>query len=130
MSAGGPGPADWQPEVDELAFRRAQAEALGGAAAVAKHHERGRLTIRERIGGLVDADSFREVGTLTGQGRYAVTPAPYVMGWRRSTARPVGDRRRGLHRARRHQLGRRPRKGGQGGFVEDLATSTASRWST
>ena len=44
--------------------------ALGGAEAVARHHERGRLTIRERIARLVDADSFQEVGTLTGQGKY------------------------------------------------------------
>jgi len=67
-------PADaegWQPEVDELRLRRAQADALGGAAAVEKHHGQGRLTVRERIGGLVDADSFQEVGRLTGQGKYA-----------------------------------------------------------
>ena len=44
-----------------------QAKRLGGAEAVARHRERGRLTIRERIDGLVDAGSFQEVGTLTGQ---------------------------------------------------------------
>ncbi|MGH8801466.1 MAG: carboxyl transferase domain-containing protein, partial [Casimicrobiaceae bacterium] len=51
-----------------------------------RQHERGRLTIRERIGALLDPDSFREVGKLTGNATYAdgkvtqVTPAPYVMG--------------------------------------------------
>src|SRR5581483_5777121 len=76
-------PDDWQPECEELGFRRGEAERLGGEAAVAKHHDQGRKTIRERIAGLVDAQSFQEVGKLTGQGRYdgaavqAVTPAPY-----------------------------------------------------
>ncbi|MGE0874722.1 MAG: acyl-CoA carboxylase subunit beta [Burkholderiales bacterium] len=128
MSTGGSGPADWQPEVDELAFRRAQAEALGGAAAVAKHHERGRLTIRERIAGLVDADSFREVGTLTGQGRYAadgtlegVTPAPYVMGLAKIDGRPMAIGGEDFTvRGGTSWSGDR-KKGGQGGFVEDLA---------
>ena len=59
----------WAAEVEELKFRRQQAQALGGAEAVAKHHDRGRLTIRERVERLVDAQSFQEVGTLTGQGK-------------------------------------------------------------
>ena len=61
---------DWKAEIDELHFRRAEAQKLGGDEAVRKHHDQGRLTIRERIGGLVDAGSFQEVGSLTGQGRY------------------------------------------------------------
>lgn len=60
----------WASEVEELRLRRGEAMALGGAEAVARHHERGRLTIRERVEQLVDRNSFREVGTLTGQGRY------------------------------------------------------------
>ena len=62
---------------------------------MAKHHDRGRLTIRERIERLVDAQSFQEVGTLTGQGKYegtklkGVTPAPYVMGLASIDGRPV-----------------------------------------
>ena len=80
-------PGDWSPEVDELRMRRSEAERLGGEDAVAKHHERGRSTIRERIASLVDPGSFQEVGKLTGSGEYddqgrlsRVTPAPYVMG--------------------------------------------------
>jgi acetyl-CoA carboxylase carboxyltransferase component len=85
----------WLPEVDELRRRRRDAQALGGGQAVARHHERGRLTIRERIDGLVDNGSFSEVGTLAGQGRYegarltGVTPAPYVMGLASIDGRPV-----------------------------------------
>jgi acetyl-CoA carboxylase carboxyltransferase component len=46
----------WKPEADELKQRHAYAEALGGAEAVKRHHEQMRLTVRERIAGLVDAD--------------------------------------------------------------------------
>lgn len=112
----------------ELAFRRAQAEQLGGEAAVAKHHEQGRLTIRERIGGLIDAGSFQEVGKLTGQGRYdehgrviGVTPAPYVMGLASIAGRPVAVGGEDFTvRGGTSWSGDR-KKGGQGGFVEDLA---------
>lgn len=121
---------DWTPEVGELAFRRAQAEALGGSAAVAKHHDQGRLTIRERIGSLVDASSFQEVGRLTGQGRYdadgkllGVTPAPYVMGLAKIDGRPVAIGGEDFTvRGGTSWSGDR-KKGGQGGFVEDLAHS-------
>ena len=36
----------WGPELEELTRRRADADGLGGPAAVAKHHAQGRLTIR------------------------------------------------------------------------------------
>lgn len=119
--------ADWQPELEELAFRRRQSELLGGDEAVRKHHEQGRLTIRERIAGLVDAGSFQEVGRLTGQGRYeggalaGVTPAPYVMGLARIDDRPVALGGEDFTvRGGTSWSGDR-KKGGQGGFVEDLA---------
>ena len=111
----------------ELAFRRAQAEQLGGAASVARHHEQGRLTIRERISGLVDEGSFQEVGKLTGQGHYdgdklvGVTPAPYVMGLASIGNRPVAIGGEDFTvRGGTSWSGDR-KKGGQGGFVEDLA---------
>ena len=112
----------------ELAQRRAEAERLGGEAAVEKHHGQGRLTIRERIGGLVDAGSFQEVGKLTGQGRYAadgtlegVSPAPYVMGLAEIGRRPVAIGGEDFTvRGGTSWSGDR-KKGGQGGFVEDLA---------
>ena len=86
---------DWSDELAELALRRQQAEAMGGEAAVAKHHAQGRLTIRERVQGLVDAGSFQEIGKLTGQGKYEnnklvkVTPAPYIMGLAKIDGRAV-----------------------------------------
>lgn len=57
----------WKPEVDEIERRRARALEMGGKASVAKHHERGRLNVRERISRLVDRDSFRERGQIAGQ---------------------------------------------------------------
>jgi len=131
MSAGHtqqpPSDTDWSAEVAELEARRAHAEGLGGSDAVARHHAQGRLTIRERIAGLVDADSFQEVGKLTGEGRYgvdglaSVTPAPYVMGVARIDGRPVAVGGEDFTvRGGTSWSGDR-RKGGQGGFIEDLA---------
>ena len=120
---------DWSAEVEELRLRRQQAMALGGAEAVAKHHERGRLTIRERIAGLVDKGSFREVGTLTGQGRYdgaqlaGVQPAPYVMGLANVDGRPVAVGGEDFTIRGGSSWSGDRKKGGQGGFIEDLAAS-------
>ena len=120
-------PPDWSEEHAELAFRREQSQALGGEEAVARHHAQGRLTIRERISTLVDAGSFQEVGRLTGQGRYeegrlkGVTPAPYVMGLAQVDGRPVAVGGEDFTiRGGTSWSGDR-KKGGQGGFVEDLA---------
>lgn len=128
--AGDPAPAStepWAAALDELEQRRAFALGLGGTQAVAKHHDQGRLTIRERIGSLVDAGSFREVGMLTGQGRYeagqlvGLTPAPYVMGLAHVDGRPVAIGGEDFTvRGGTSWSGDR-KKGGQGGFVEDLA---------
>jgi acetyl-CoA carboxylase carboxyltransferase component len=46
---------------EELQRKRALAAAPAGAAAVEKQHARGKRTARERIDGLVDADSFTEL---------------------------------------------------------------------
>src|SRR6266849_2779664 len=50
--------------VDELRARRERALAMGGAAAIAKQHGEGKLTVRERIERLFDPDSFHEIGLL------------------------------------------------------------------
>ena len=60
----------WEEELQELQRRHEFAEKMGGPEAIARHHEAGRLTIRERIGQRADAESFQEVGKLTGQGQY------------------------------------------------------------
>jgi methylmalonyl-CoA decarboxylase subunit alpha len=120
---------DWAAEVEELRFRRQQAQALGGADAVARHHDRGRLTIRERIGRLADPQSFQEVGTLAGQGKYdgakltGVTPAPYVMGLARIDGRPVAVGGEDFTIRGGSSWSGDRKKGGQGGFVEDLAAN-------
>lgn len=119
----------WASEVEELRLRRGEALALGGAEAVARHHERGRLTIRERVERLVDRNSFREVGTLTGQGRYdgatlkGVTPAPYVMGLASIDGRPVAVGGEDFTIRGGSSWSGDRKKGGQGGFVEDMAAS-------
>lgn len=85
----------WEEELQELKRRHEFAANLGGPESVARQHDAGRLTIRERISSLADPDSFQEVGKLTGQGHYVdgklqgVTPAPYVMGLAQIDARPV-----------------------------------------
>jgi len=86
----------WKDESDEIARRREQALEQGGAEAVARHHERGRLTVRERIEALVDKESFQEQGRLAGApetdagGRVTgFTPSNVVMGVARVDGRPV-----------------------------------------
>jgi hypothetical protein len=77
----------WSPEIEEIHRRRALAEQCGGIEAVERHHAAGKLTIRERIAGLLDTGSFQEVGKLAGTAKYddagnllSFTPAPYVAG--------------------------------------------------
>ena len=60
----------WQSELDELKLRQAFAQALGGPDKVARHRNNGKLTVRERIAQLLDADSFREIGSTAGFARY------------------------------------------------------------
>lgn len=115
--------------IEELDARKRFAKELGGSEAVEKHHSRGRLTIRERIDGLVDQDSFSEVGSLTGQGTYEngqlvdFTPAPYVMGLASIDGRPVAVGGEDFTvRGGTSWSGDR-KKGGQGGFVEEMAAS-------
>ena len=62
--------AGWQPELDELRLRERLAKEMGGPDKVARQHAGGRLTIRERIDGLVDPGSFREVGAISGRATY------------------------------------------------------------
>jgi propionyl-CoA carboxylase beta chain len=50
--------------VAELERRRALALAMGGPERVATHHDRGRLTARERVELLLDPRSFVELGRL------------------------------------------------------------------
>ncbi len=86
----------WDKALEDLAQRREAARAQGGPEAVAAHHEKGRLTIRERIDTLVDPGRFFEHGRTAGEGTYdeagtltGFTPANYVVGIGEVDGRPV-----------------------------------------
>jgi acetyl-CoA carboxylase carboxyltransferase component len=85
---------NWQKEVDEIVRRKALAERMGGQENIDRHHKAGKLTARERINRLVDEDSFREHGALTGHAVYDdqgnlvdCTPANVVIGSARLNGR-------------------------------------------
>ncbi|HVM39444.1 MAG TPA: carboxyl transferase domain-containing protein [Acidimicrobiia bacterium] len=85
----------WKAEVEELARRTELAQRMGGPEKVARQHEGGKLTVRERIDALLDAGSFREIGALAGRADYDgnrladFMPANFVMGRGRIEGRPV-----------------------------------------
>ena len=85
----------WQPEIDELARRRELAHQMGGPERVARQHAQGKLTVRERIDGLVDPGSFHEIGELAGQAVYedgnlvGFTPRARLIGLAEIDGRPV-----------------------------------------
>jgi methylmalonyl-CoA decarboxylase subunit alpha len=51
-----------RPLVEELHERRAKARLGGGEEKIARQHEQGKLTARERIALLVDEGTFTELG--------------------------------------------------------------------
>jgi acetyl-CoA carboxylase carboxyltransferase component len=86
----------WQPELDDLERRRRLALGLGGSDKVARHKGQGKLTVRERIAGLVDEGSFEELGSVAGFPEYdaqgnltALTPANVLCGRARIDGRGV-----------------------------------------
>ena len=88
--------SEWEPELSELRRRVELAGLMGGAERVERQHAAGRLTVRERIGALVDAGSWREVGALAGVASYdsggelrGVRPANCVFGAATIDGRPV-----------------------------------------
>ncbi len=78
----------WDKAVQELERRRALARRQGGDRGIAKQHAQGRLTVRERIDALLDADSFQEHGRATAVPDYGdndellgYVPANYIVGF-------------------------------------------------
>lgn len=63
----------WEREVSELERRKALARRMGGVEGVERQHGRGKLTVRERIEGLVDPGSFDEFMALMGSATYRDT---------------------------------------------------------
>ena len=86
----------WEQEIKELHERSTAAEAMGGEEKVARQHEFGKLTVRERLDAIVDEQSFHEVGKLAGVGEYdengdlqSFTPSNFVFGTADIGGRPV-----------------------------------------
>ena len=86
----------WEQELEELRQRQALAREMGGPDKIARQHKAGRMTVRERIDALLDADSFREIGSITGSGSYnetgalqSMTPTNFVFGRGRIEGRHV-----------------------------------------
>ena len=86
----------WEPELDELRRRTELAKAMGGPEKVARQHEFGKLTVRERVERSVDAGSFDEIGAVAGVGQYderrradRLPPSNFVCGAAEIDGRPV-----------------------------------------
>lgn len=86
----------WKPEIEELATRSALADQMGGADKVARQHEFGKLTIRERLTRMTDDNAFHEIGKLAGVGSYdddgnltTFMPSNFVFGTADIDGRPV-----------------------------------------
>jgi len=86
----------WQSDLETLRARQAMAEEMGGPDKVEKQKSRGKLTIRERINGLVDPGSFREIGKIAGRAEYdengdlkAFMASNFIFGKGEIDARPV-----------------------------------------
>ena len=77
----------WQQEVDQIERRVELARAMGGEANIERQHKAGRLTVRERIERLLDAETFHEIGALAGKATYdeageieEFVPSNFVLG--------------------------------------------------
>ena len=86
----------WKPELDELAKRQAFAEKMGGEEKLSRQHGRGKLNARQRIAGIVDEGSFREIGKIAGRGNYDengelthLAPSNYIYGRANIEGRPI-----------------------------------------
>ena len=58
---------DYSSRISDLTARRQKNLAMGGKEKIAKQHQRGKLTVRERIELLFDKDTFVEFGLLASQ---------------------------------------------------------------
>lgn len=84
--------ATMEERLAELNRRRAIALGMGGPEKVDRQHAAGRLTVRERIAGVVDEGSFFEIGMLAEPELRHQRPIPgdgAVTGYARIDGRPV-----------------------------------------
>ena len=119
----------WQDRIDELNDRLARARQGGAPDRIARQHERGKLTVRERFDRLLDPGSFHEIGALAGASSYEggrlvdFTPSPYVMGLGAIDGRHVaiGGEDFTISGGSARQQKQRDKGGDVGGFPEALA---------
>ncbi len=86
----------WEPEIEELKQREHLGRQMGGPEKIARHVGLGKLTVRDRVAGLLDEGSFQEVGTAAGKVDYdengaitGMSPANLVTGRGRINGRTV-----------------------------------------
>ena len=86
----------WEKALDELEYIRGLAREMGGLDRIARFHEKGKYTARERMERLADPGTFLEAGALVGAAEYAADgdltsfkPGAYVMGLAEINGRPV-----------------------------------------
>ncbi len=86
----------WKPEVEEIEARREAARGMGGPEAIERQHERGRMTVRERLDQLIDANSLDEQGPIAGEAERdddgnvtAFHPANYLLALAEIDGRPI-----------------------------------------
>jgi acetyl-CoA carboxylase carboxyltransferase component len=86
----------WDPEIAALRERQRAAREMGGAEKVALQRSKGKLTVRERIGRLLDPASFRELGSIAGAAAYTddgelaqFSPSNFIFGRGRIEGRPL-----------------------------------------
>ena len=78
----------WEKDIKEIKKREELAMEQGGQESVAKHHSKGRKTLRERINLILDKGSFDEIGKISGSASYNqkgdldnFTPANFLLGF-------------------------------------------------
>ena len=86
----------WKKEISEIRLREKLAKQQGGSEAVKLQHDKGRLTLRERIDILLDDNSFEEMGKIAGgsevddKGKLeSLTPANFILGFGKINERNV-----------------------------------------
>ena len=86
----------WDNEVNEIKKRLKLIQEMGGKEKVKRQHDAGRTTVRQRIEALVDKNSFKEIGRLTGLSEYndngilkKLTPVNSVIGHAKINKMPV-----------------------------------------
>ena len=86
----------WKKEISQIKLREKLAKRQGGPEAVKLQHNKGRLTLRERIDLLLDKESFEEIGKVAGGAEYddegnltSLTPANFILGFGKIDGRDV-----------------------------------------